>query len=173
MDKRILVADGHALLRLLDKTAAAPRGAMWVNNPDAGRWELWVLPAQGVDLRAFTRLVTDALLDHSDQFIEMHRGVAPMIVWMITDDHLVVPVLNDLYRLEGFGDHFLGTRKLGRWVVEDAILLRWDTEEAKTEAAFELSQDLAPRRRHLTPERTGRALIEGRGPIGNERRGGV
>lgn len=130
MDKRILVADGHALLRLLDQTRAAPRGAMWVNNPDAGRWELWILPAKGTDPIEFDDMVSDALLDHPDHFIEMHRAVAPMIVWTITDDHLVVPVLNELYRLEGYGNHFLGTRKLGRWVVEDAILLRWDTEEA-------------------------------------------
>lgn len=173
MDKRILVADGHALLRLLDETVAAPRGAMWVNNPDAGRWELWVLPAKGIDPVEFDGMVTDALMDHPDHFIEIHRAVAPMIVWTITDDHLVVPVLNDLYRLEGLGEHFLGTRRLGRWVVEDAILLRWDTEQARTEAAFELSRDLAPRRRHLTPERTGRALIEGRGPIGDVGRRGL
>lgn len=173
MDKRILVADGHALLRLLDETVAAPRGAMWVNNPDAGRWELWVLPAKGIDPVEFDGMVTDALMDHPDHFIEIHRAVAPMIVWTITDDHLVVPVLNDLYRLEGLGEHFLGTRRLGRWVVEDAILLRWDTEQARTEAAFELSRDLAPRRRHLTPEKTGRALIEGRGPISDGGRRGL
>lgn len=132
MDKRILVADGHALLRLLDKTIAAPRGAMWVNNPDAGRWELWMLPAKAVDLITFEDLVTDALMDHPDQFVEMHRAIAPMIVWMITDSHPVVPVLNELYRLDGFGNYFVGTRRLGPWVVEDAILLRWATEEAAT-----------------------------------------
>ena len=159
MDKRILVADGHALLRLLDNTEAAPRGAMWVNNPDARRWELWTLPAKGIDPIEFDDLVTDALMDHPDHFIEMHRAVTPMIVWTITDDHLVVPVLNELYRLEGLGEHVIGTRRLGPWFVEDAILLRWATEEARSEAAFELNRGHAPRRRDVALERTGRALL--------------
>lgn len=132
MDKRILVADGHALLRLLDKTEAVPRGAMWVNNPDAGRWELWMLPAKGIDPIEFDDLVTDALMDHPELFIEMQGTLAPMIVWTITDDHLAVPALNELYRLDGFGNYYLGTRRLGPWIVEDAILLRWATDEAAT-----------------------------------------
>lgn len=130
MDKRILVADGHTLLRLLDQTRAAPRGAMWVNNPDAGRWELWVLPAEGMNTVEFSRFATNARFDHRDQFFELHDSLAPVIIRAIPDTHPVVPVLNELYRLEGLGNHFIGTRRLGPWIVEDAILLRWATDEA-------------------------------------------
>lgn len=159
MDKRTLVADGHALLRLLDETMAAPRGAIWVNNPDAGRWELWVLPAKAMDPRAFDRMVIDALMDHSDRFIDMHRGITPMTVWMIDDTHPAVPALNRIYWLEGLGEHFVGTRRLDTCIVEDAILLRWATEEARSEAAFELNRTPAPRRREPALERKGRALL--------------
>jgi len=154
-----LVADGHALLRLLDETVAAPRGAIWVNNPDAGRWELWVLPAKATAPLAFDRMVTDALLDHSEQFIDMHKGITSMSVWMINDSHPAVPALNRIYWLEGLGEHFIGTRRLDTCIVEDAILLRWSTEEARSEAAFELNRNLAPKRREVAQERKGRALV--------------
>jgi len=139
MDKSILVADGHALLRLLDKTIAAPRGAMWVNNPDAERWELWVLPAKGVDMLTFDHLVTDALIDHRNQFMELHDILAPMTVKMITDDDQITKALNSLYWLEGESMHNVGSRMFGSQFIMDAFLLRWATEEAKTEAAFELN----------------------------------
>lgn len=113
------------------------------------------------DPLAFDRMVTDALLDHSDQFIDMHRGITPVTVWMIDDSHPAVPALNGIYWLEGFGEHFVGTRRLNSYIVEDAILLRWATEEARSEAAFELNRTPAPRLREHALERKGRALIEG------------
>lgn len=137
MDKRILVADGHTLLRLLDKSIA-PRGAIWANNPDAERWELWILPAKGVDLLSFTRAVSDARFRHRDQFIEMGESTAPMITRLLTDDHPIARALNSLYWLEGEGAHIVGSRMLDIYYVIDAILLRWTTEEAASEAAFEL-----------------------------------
>lgn len=139
MDKSILVADGHTLLRLLDETVAAPRGAMWVNNPDTGRWELWVLPAQGVDMLTFDYLVIDILMDHRTRFRELHDILAPMTVRMITDDDQVTKALNSLYWLEGESMHNVGSRMLGSSFITNAFLLRWATEEAKTEAAFELN----------------------------------
>lgn len=138
MDKGILVADGHALLRLLDKTIAAPRGAMWVNTLDSERWQLLVLPAKGIDEITFSRLVTDALFDHCSQFTEMHDMPSSLSVKMISDDDQITKALNSLYWLEGESMHNVGSRMLGSHFIANAILLRWATEEAETEAVFEL-----------------------------------
>ncbi|MGK2285368.1 hypothetical protein [Pedomonas sp. V897] len=130
MDKRVLVADSHTLLRLLDQTEAAPRGALLEYNSCAARWELWVLPARNVDARSFDRRVYEALRHHREQFLEMRLGLSPVIVRVLPESHSLVPALNDLYRLEGLGCRVLGTRRLGEWIVENAILLRWATEES-------------------------------------------
>ena len=111
---------------------------MWVNTLDSERWQLLVLPAKGIDEITFSRLVTDALFDHCSQFTEMHDMPSSLSVKMISDDDQITKALNSLYWLEGESMHNVGSRMLGSHFIANAILLRWATEEAETEAVFEL-----------------------------------
>lgn len=123
MDQSILVRSGQSLVELLDKTAARPRFAMWVNSSDNDNdnWKLWLVPAKGMnDKRAFYVTVADTLRDNSDILPGFDVGN----VEYTAESKPVVQALNNQYHIPGLTSVDTSGSLFNGVFLRDGILLR-------------------------------------------------
>ncbi|KAB2772428.1 hypothetical protein [Brucella anthropi] len=121
MDTDILVKQGSALTERLDATKAVPRAVMWVHNPDAGIWRLWIVPpAELTDKREFYRIMAETISQYSD---EMH-GLDVGSIEMVPAEHPAMQGLGAFIRMPGIGSaHFSGNR-FNDFYLPDGLVIR-------------------------------------------------
>lgn len=121
MDKDVLVSEGQALVRLLDKSSVKPRGAMWVYSSDMDSWKLWIIPSAALtDKNEFYRLVSET--------ISNNREVVPTLdvstVEMKAASHPAVVGLGGFLRMEGLGSAHFSNNRFNGFFLPDGVVLR-------------------------------------------------
>ncbi len=123
MDQSLLVSSGHKLVKLLDKTPAKPRFAMWVSAPDSDDWRLWLVPAKGMDdKRQFYFTVAEAINKNRDVLPEFDVGSVEFTL----ENRPVVEAIKDRVHVVGLDAVDMGGNLLNGVFLSDGILLRSD-----------------------------------------------
>jgi hypothetical protein len=123
MDPSTLVASGQALIKALDDSGFRPRLAMWVHNPEADTWRLWIVPPSGQsDKRSFYARVSEAISDKRSVFGTMDAAD----VQMIPDTHPAVRGLANFIKIPDLGNAMFSGNRFNGFYLPDGIILRSD-----------------------------------------------
>lgn len=120
MDKDILVASGHALVKRLDETAVKPRAAMWVHNPDTDIWRLWIVGQKGTKEPEFFRIVADAISKNRADF----PGLDISSVELVDDSHPAINGIGRMMRIDGLSSAYVSNNTMNGFFLPDGIILR-------------------------------------------------
>lgn len=121
MDQDSLVTSGHALVRHLDETPAAPRLAMWVSFSDDAEWRLWIVPPDSLrDRREFYRIVTNTILQFKDEM----PAIDFSSVQYMNDNKPLVRAVRDAYHAPGLTREKLSGNTVNGIYIPDGVLLR-------------------------------------------------
>jgi hypothetical protein len=123
MDKELLVAAGHEIVRALDKRSVKPKAALWVHSSDVDSWKLWLVPTgKTPDKMAFYREVADTIAKNRDK---MH-GIDISAVEMVPEDSPVIQGMKFVLRMPGLGSAFMSNNTFNGAYIPDGIVLRMD-----------------------------------------------
>ena len=121
MDQETLVKSGHALLRHLDDTPAAPRLAMWVSFSDTEEWRLWIVPPNSLqDKREFYKIVASTINQFKAEMPDMHVSS----VQYMNDNKPLVKAMGDAYHVPGLTSERLSGNTVNGIYIPDGVLLR-------------------------------------------------
>lgn len=126
MDQAFLVEKGHRLVRLLDRTAATPKAAMWVHHPDTDTWKLWIVPSERVrDKREFYRIVAQAIASEPDALL----GLDVSNTEYVREDHPAIRGMNDFMHMPGLGSAYFTGNSLDGYYLPEGVVLRMDIKK--------------------------------------------
>ncbi|MGV3551269.1 hypothetical protein [Rhizobium sp.] len=121
MDQDTLVKSGHALVRHLDDTPAAPRLAMWVSFSDREEWRLWIVPSDAMrDKREFYEIVTSTILKFKDEM----PAIDFSNVQYMNDNKPLVKAMGSSYHVPGLTNEKLSGNTVNGIYIPDGVLLR-------------------------------------------------
>lgn len=121
MDQGTLVRNGQNLVRLLDRTRAKPRFAMWVNFSDTDSWKLWIVPAKEMkDKREFYFTVADTVSRHRDDLAGLDIGS----VEFTEEGKPVVQAMKSFINMPGTGSANVAGNRLNGVFLPDGIVIR-------------------------------------------------
>lgn len=123
MDQSLLVSSGQKLVKLLDRTPAKPRFAMWVSAADSDHWRLWLVPAKGMnDKRQFYLTVAETLNKNRNILPEFDIGS----VEFTPENRPVVEAIRDRLHVPDLDAVDMSGNLLNGVFLSDGILLRSD-----------------------------------------------
>ncbi|MGE7368030.1 hypothetical protein ACQKKX_03035 [Neorhizobium sp. NPDC001467] len=123
MDKELLVAAGHEMVRALDHGSIKPKAALWVYSADTDIWKLWVVPGEKkTDKMEFYREVADAITKNRDR---MH-GIDISAIEMVPDDSPVIQGMKFFMKMPGLGSASMSNNTVNGVYIPDGVVLRMD-----------------------------------------------
>ena len=121
MDPEVLVKSGQALVKAMDAAGFAPRAALWIFNPEAEDWKLWLVPPKGtVDKRDFYRRVAEIITANREDL----PGIEVSDTEMIPDNHPAMVRFKVLVRAEGLTSAFFERVVMNGYLLPKCIVLR-------------------------------------------------